>query len=121
MLSKFTVITDLCFGLARENFLKMSDQYNYITLEIKLYLVDEILSVLKQSCHRYKIHAFSNSTTYILDNFQTADIYLFCGTQISSSDFISTSLSCSNHESSESRTQHFPKLLSYFLAPYAAA
>ena len=78
MLSKFIVFTDLCFGLAREKCWKMGDPYNDITLERNLYLFDETLSVLKQSCHIYVLHVFfffNNSTTYILENFQTADIY----------------------------------------------
>ena len=58
MLSKFTEITDLCYDLTWEKFWKMSDKYKYITLERNLYLVDEILSVLKQYCHRYELYVF---------------------------------------------------------------
>lgn len=94
----------------------MSDPYNDIKLEINLYLVDEILSVLKQFCHRYELRVclIDPRPTFWKNSKQLIFIVL-CGTQISSSDFVSTSFSCSNHESSESWTQHFPKLL--FILP----
>ena len=102
MLSKFTVITDLSFGLAREKFLKMNDSYNDIKLEINLYLVDEILSVLNQTViNTNYVFLIAPRPTFWKNSKQLIFIVL-CGTQISSIDFISTSFSCSNHESSES-------------------
>jgi hypothetical protein len=104
------------FWSCNGKFWKMSDKYKYITFERNLYLVDETLSIPKQSCHRYELHVFLITPRPTSWKTSKQPIFIvFCGTQISSSDFISTFLSCTNHESSESRTQHFPKLL--FILP----